>query len=534
VARRGHGEATELLVEDIDLDSVDAVIASGGTEADLSRTTMLNTFLGPGRFGRMFPNLKPFRPPVQALIDLGEKMKEADPSDPALDNTDVPAGFTYLGQFIDHDVTFDRTPDLPDIVDPEQMKQERTPTLDLDSLYGRGPRMQPGLYDSSVPRDRAIFKIGSTVPVGDGSDPAFDVPTAFPNDLPRRRSDGKPIIADERNDENLAVAQTHLAFLKFHNEVMRSLPKPESSEDDDSLTFTQAEEDDSKRRPFHEARRLVRWHYQWLVLNDFLPRLVMRSVLNDVLENGRSFYDFDVPPFDGEPFMPIEFSVAAYRLGHSMVRETYNYNRVFPNAFMFQLFQFSSSGGIVPIPSNWIIDWRRFHEVGREDLRNPTRRLDTKLIPQLHDLPTASPNFSVPPDRSSSLKSLAVRNLLRGRRVGLPTAQAVAKKMKITPLTPDEIASGDDGETLRQHRFHERTPLWYYVLKEAEIQRQGRRLGQLGSRIVAEVFVGLLQGDPNSFLTKDPDWKPTVRASSPGTFTMVDLLRFVGEINPIG
>lgn len=532
MARRGHGQATELLVEEVDLGLVDRVIASGGTEADLSRTTMLNTFLGPGRFGRMFPNLTPFRPPIRALIDLGEKMREADPFAPASDNADVPAGFTYLGQFIDHDITFDRTPDLPDIVDPDQMKQERTPTLDLDSLYGRGPRRQRSLYEPSVPRDRAVFKIGSTVPVGDGSNPVFDVPTAFPNDLPRR-PDGRPVIADERNDENLAVAQTHLAFLKFHNEVMRTLPKPESS-DDDSLTFTLAEEDDDgKRRPFHEARRTVRWHYQWLVLNDFLPRIIMRSVLDDVLENGRSFYDFSVSPFDGEPFMPIEFSVAAYRLGHSMVRENYNYNRVFPDASMGQLFDFSSSGGFVPIPSNWIIDWRRFHEVGREDLRNPTRRLDTKLIPQLHNLPTASPNFSVPPDREVSLGSLAVRNLLRGRRVGLPTAQDVAGAMGITPLTPDEIAGGDDGETLRRHRFHERTPLWYYVLKEAEVQRQGRRLGQLGSRIVAEVFVGLLQGDPNSFVAKDPDWSPTLQAARPGTFTMADLLKFVGEINPI-
>jgi hypothetical protein len=548
--QRGHGIATRLLIEDVDLEKVDSVVASGGTDADVARTTMINTYLGPGRFGKMFPDLEPFRPPVEALIDLGEKMIETSPGDPALNNSDVPAGFTYLGQFIDHDITFDRTPDLPDIVDPEQMRQERTPTLDLDSLYGRGPKLQSSLYDQSVPKTHALFKIGLTsqIPSPGGSGPGTPtIPVSLPNDLPRE-PDKKAIIGDERNDENTIVAQTHVAFLKFHNALMRSLPKGQrDDEDDGSAKYTQAEEvDDRKRSPFHRARRIVRWHYQWLVLNDFLSRLIDPGVLNDVRTNGRRFYNFDPDPFNGEPFMPIEFSVAAYRLGHSMVRERYNFNRVFassavePNAItpatLGLLFAFTGKGGFpappgghTSLPSNWIIDWRRFFDLGRPDLLNVTRNTDTKLVPQLANLPEP-----VPAGQPPSLASLAVRNLLRGRRVGLPTGQAVAEAMEVTPLAPGAIAGGDDGETLRQHGFDESTPLWYYVLKEAELQGGGKRLGEVGSRIVAEVFFGLVQGDPYSFLSREPDWTPTLRSATPGTFTMADLLMFVGDINPVG
>ena len=147
------------------------------------------------------------------------------------------------------------------------------------------------------------------------------------------------MIGDPRNDENLIVAQTHLAFLKFHNRVMDTLPQGAGNSGDED-------------RPFGRARRTVRWHYQWLVLNDFLPRVLDRAVLNDIRNNGRRFYDFDAAPFGGRPFMPLEFSVAAYRLGHSMVRETYDYNRTFnglgppalSDATLGLLFAFTGSG----------------------------------------------------------------------------------------------------------------------------------------------------------------------------------------------
>ena len=520
--QRGHGVADRLLVEGfdgidgLDLDLIDRVVASGGEGEDAARMVMVNNFLGPKRFGKMFSDLPPLRPPDQAMIDLGRAMREILPEDPALENTEIPAGFTYLGQFVDHDLTQDETRGFPVIDDPELIKQGRTPTLDLDSLYGEGPKRQPDLYDPNLRPSEARFRFGTTVPTPDAN-------AALPNDLPRKRN-RRAVIGDDRDDENLVVAQTHLAFLKFHNRVMDLLPRGE--EDDGSATFTQAEET-RKTTSFHNTRRAVRWHYQWLVLNDFLPRIIDPNVLDDVRANGRRFFRFDRAPFDGEPFMPLEFSGAAYRFGHSMVRQTYDYNRVFTEATLDQLFTFTGAG-VAPIPSNWIIDWRRFHEVGRADKRNFTRKMDPRLIPQLHELPNVRPNQP---------RSLAVRNLLRGSRIGLPKAQDVAEAMEIDPLTRDQLGSGEAGAIVRRHDLHKNTPLWFYVLKEAQVQAEGRRLGEMGSRIVAETFWGLLEGDENSFVSRRPDWTPAedgLPARSPGDFTMADVLRLVDEINPIG
>ncbi|WP_439566556.1 peroxidase family protein, partial [Gloeocapsopsis crepidinum] len=286
---------------------------------------------------------------------------------------------------------------------------------------------------------------------------------------------------------------------------------------------------------FEEARDLVIWHYQWIVLHDFLKRILDNEQLNLVLNQGPSFYKPQ-----GDAFIPLEFSVAAYRLGHSMVRTAYDYNRVFTfletdskfdSATLQLLFEFTAKSGrrdtplgLNPtLPSNWIIDWRRFFEIDSNIPVGLSRKLDPLLVDPLKDLP------NVPEPRS-----LAVRNLLRGLKVGLPPGQSVAKLMGFQPLSPADIATGEDGKVAKEHGFDIESPLWYYILKEAEIQGNGEHLGKVGSRIVAEVFVGLLQKDSSSFLARKPDWKPTLPAQNPGTFTMADLLRLVNDINPIG
>jgi hypothetical protein len=287
--QRHHGDATRLVVEGVDAKEInkiiDEIVASGRVDdgavrEDAVRMAVANNFLGPKRFGKLFPDLDPFRPPDVDLRRLGRAMKESVSEDPESGDSEIPAGFTYLGQFVDHDITFDQTVGFPVINDPEEIEQARTPTLDLDSLYGLGPRRQPELYDPSTPPSRARFRIGLT-----GS--TFDVNVALPNDLPRR-PDSAALIGDPRDDENLVVAQTHLAFLKFHNQVIDSVPQ--GDDDDEYATFTQDEED-RKNTPFHQAHRLVRWHYQWLVLNDFLPRLVEPTVLNNIRTNGRRFFE---------------------------------------------------------------------------------------------------------------------------------------------------------------------------------------------------------------------------------------------------
>ncbi len=509
--QRSHGGADRLMASGVDLGDFDRAMASASEDeqsAEAVRVSLANDFTGPGRFGKMFPALAPFRPSDSALEELGLAMREAEPPDPTpdptLDDSEIPAGVTYLGQFIDHDITRDPTRGLPPLgLDPTALENARTPTLDLDSLYRNGPVENPELYEPGVDPDRAVFRIGRTV----FTNFAPNIPGGLPNDLPRK-DNREAILGDDRNDENLLVAQTHLAFLKFHNKVTETLP--------------QGDDGGSDATPFDKARRLVTWHYQWIVLNDFLPRFLDTGILDDIRTNGRRFYTFT-----GRPFMPVEFSVAGYRLGHSMVREAYDHNRVFAPTRLDLLFHFTGRGGLggqAVLPSNWIIDWRRFHEVGGPGLLNFTRRLDTTIVPALHTLPGIDPGQPV---------SLAVRNLLRGSRVGLPSGQDVAQAIGATVLSSDEIAGGDDGEVLRRHGLHESTPLWYYVLKEAELQGGGKRLGGVGSRIVGEVFVGLLEEDPDSFLSCQPDWEPTLPSATSGDFTMVDLLKFVDDINPI-
>ena len=477
--------------------------------------TPLGQYVPSGKFGRIFPALQPLLPPLAALEELGRAMKDANPADPKGDNEDIPAGYTYLGQFIDHDITFDTTPIQEVLVDPLALHNFRTPALDLDCVYGRGPADQPYLYQ--LPPNDALFVIGNTSGVQSGGN--LKVRPSLPFDLPRG-AQGLAVIGDPRNDENIIVAQLHLAFLRFHNKVVEGLKagtiKPPPSATQDSL--------------FQQARKLVIWHYQWIVLHDFLGRLVDKKVLGDVLEKGRSFY---LP--EGDPFIPVEFAAAAYRLGHSMVREAYDFNEVFtfkdgPNkivpATLALLFRFSGrSGTSVPIPSNWIIDWRRFFKFAGDGVTaGLSRKLDPFLAPTLSEIP----DHGVLPGLN-----LAIANLKRGRSLGLPSGQNVARRMRIEPLSPKDIAKGPDGAVAEKHNLHLETPLWYYILKEAEVRGNSKRLGPVGSRILSEVFVGLLELDTSSFLASNPQWQPTLPSAKAGEFEMTDLLKFAGDLSPI-
>ena len=474
-----------------------------------------------GKFGRMY-DLPVLEPPDEALVALGDAMfEEAEEADG--DNDAVPAGFTYLGQFVDHDVTFDPTSLQERLIDPQALHNFRTPALDLDSLYGGGPAVQPYLY-RRAPDDRDLFAIGVTVPGKVLGDVALRDKPPFRNDLPRASS-GLAIIGDPRNDENLIVGQLHLALMKFHNEVVARLK-----------AGTIERQSPVSKSVFDEARDLVIWHYQWIVLHDFLGRLIDPEQLQLVFERGSTIYDAVV-----DAYMPIEFSMAAFRLGHSMVREVYDYNRVFTTTPMFLVFLFSGRSGMrgsadprddpVPIPSDWVIDWRRFFEIDGGVSPNRSRKLNPFLANQLRNIPNVGDPASSDPAQASS--SLAVRNLFRGRRAGLPSGQSVAGVYGFEPLSPDEIATGADGVVAGQFNLHVETPLWYYILKEAEIRGEGRRLGQVGSRILAEVFVGLLKKDANSYLNRTPAWMPTLPSRTPGDFTMADLLRLVGDVNPL-
>jgi hypothetical protein len=480
-----------------------------------------------GRFGRLFRELPALELTEAEAAAIAEKMVEGEE---AQDNPQIPAGYTYLGQFVDHDITFDPASSLQKRNDPDSLRNFRTPAFDLDSVYGRGPDDQPYLYDWTPGRE-GRFLIGR----GQGGEEELDLPRNAPADLPEDPNSDRPrraLIGDPRNDENVLVAQLHLTMLMFHNRVMEHL---DGSIANGGMVSPELEKLVAKLagRPWQErfevAQDVVRWHYQWVVMFDFLRRIVGQETLDHVLELRPSPYggvptwkprlEFFRPKYDA--FIPVEFSVAAYRFGHSMIRNTYRLNTAIPpqgvRLLIFNLGAATTGperlghlGGFRQLPPFWPIEWRFFFELGDATAPPPfvqrSRKIDTQLAVELSRLPD---------NVATGIKALAARNLMRGSTMGLPSGQDVAAAMGFKPLNAAELDL--DGRP---------APLWYYILKEAELGG-GERLGPVGGHIVAEVFVGLLAADPSSWLKRRPSWKPFLGAEE-GTFTMADLIRFSG------
>jgi hypothetical protein len=453
--------------------------------------------LAEGRFGAMFKRLPAYAPSDDLLTGLANTMVEPNTTDVFLANPNgrLKAGFTFIGQFIDHDITFDHTPLNQQLADPDATVNFRTPRYDLDSVYGRGPASEPQLYD---PADPAKLPVVATNANG-VEDMARD-------------SLGKAIIPDPRNDENLIIVQLHKAVAKFHNQLVDYLRS-------------------QGLRPewvFETARRLTRWHYQWAVIHDFLPRFVG----DGLVPNGTVYKEVaGKPPVinlsyykptnrDGRPFMPVEFAVAAYRFGHSLIRPFYVLN----DTGVVDVFGPEGGrnlNGGRPIPSELVIVWKNILPVDPTFPARPPRKIDTKLSIPLATLPGSAVPSGDP------TKHLAVRNTLRGKQVGLPSGQQVARAMRAKVLSNAEL---DPNATLGLNGsgWGGEAPLWFYILKEAELPPyNGEQLGPVGGRIMAETLVGLLQRDPNSYLYLDAAWKPTPPiAPATGQFTFVDLLKY--------
>jgi hypothetical protein len=393
------------------------------------------------------------------------------PSFPSDSNPDIPAGYTYLGQFIDHDITFDALSKLKRRNDPDELVDFRTPRFDLDSLYGTGPVGSPHLYEWRRPSKRGLELLVGVNADGDDFEP---------HDLPRNQQ-GRALIGDPRNDVHVIVSQLHLLFIRFHNRVVEVLREQHPRLANDDL--------------FEQCRQTVRWHYQWIVVHDFLPKVTGVDI--DGLE--RAFF-----VWDDAPFMPVEFSGAAYRFGHSMARPAYDLNAATGHVPIFAADDDPDPdkhlGGFRRLPFGWTVDWSRFFHTEHEAPQH-SRRIDTKL---------SAPLFQLPSGVDPSRRALAYLNLRRGVALGLPSGQDVAGAMGAAPL---------DG-------VEEPTPLWYYLLREAEDKADGRHLGPVGGRIVAEVLMGLLEGDPQSYVHEKPAWKPFLPAAKAGDFTTADLAAF--------
>ena len=480
-----------------------------------------------GRFGRLFRTLPParfdeddLRSLASAMIAEAEVRPTSEDQDDDEENIGTPddpgisAGFTYLGQFIDHDLTFDPASSLQKEDDPDALVDFRTPRFDLDSLYGRGPDDQPYLYDD----DGVRMLLGRPL-TGNPHDPhARDVPRNSPAPGGPKRA----LMGDPRNDENVIVSQLDAAFLRFHNRIADVL---------------HAGHDD-----FPTVQRLVRWHYQWVVLHDFLPTIIGRPMLESVLPHlarGTSILE-DRPDVRfyhpaREPFMPVEFSVAAYRFGHSMVRPIYRLNTTLADRQpIFSLDpKVPNLTGFREFPAEWAIEWNLFFDLGPaprhgKRRRQPAYKIDSSLVNPLANLPASI---------ATQVPSLAERDLLRGLRMGLPSGQDVARRMGVPVIPDDRLRVGkatEEDAATNIHlvdispRFRDNAPLWYYVLAEAQQafvnNRTPIRLGPVGGRIVGEVFVGLLLGDRHSFLNQAPLWQPIAEFTRNGRFGMAELI----------
>lgn len=473
-------------------------------------------------FGRMFPHLvedpsnllEETDDTVAALKALGDAMRDFDEGDP-IDgpgggDSDIPAAFTYFGQFLDHDITFDAK-GLPvaDMAD-----SSLRPRPDLDGLTnGRSIRLDLDcLYGGDAPRDGDGMLLGPVSPFGGGQRPAGkgdfnDLPREARSDTQKDR-DRAARIGDARNDENLIVSQLHVAFLKAHNALV------------------------ADGRDFASARRGMRQRFQLIVLDDFLPRICDPAVVADVRANGSGWN----LGFTGALFMPVEFSAAAYRFGHSMIRTRYNYNTFFENAGLDLLFTFTAlSGNIGPfplpagegsdtLPENWIIEWDRLIAADGTS-QQLARQINTQLSDFTFDLRNTfgetDDGGSADPEVVALAPILAKRNLLRGYILRLPTGQAVARELGLTPLEGQALLDALPTAELRAaaEPFKDRTPLWFYILAEAgdPAGPNGARLGAAGSRIVCDAFAHFIRVSEDSVL--DPQNPPEI----PG-FTLAELI----------
>jgi len=523
---------------------------------------------GYGRYGRMF-DFFGRAIPDQCLRDIATAMIKVDKStpidepEPTDENPTIPSGYTYFGQFVDHDISLDPTPLSTKANDLAAMQDFRTPSLDLDCVYGRGPDDQPYMYT-----DGLHLRTGKPLTCGGATKGAtFDV---------LRLDTGGPaqpaILGDKRNDENRIVVQVQALFIAFHNKVVDDQPLIAAAGGDFSDGLSR----------FRTAAQIVRWHYQWLVMNDFLPRIVETGMIAQIMGNGTP----NLPLYDhGDAtyaYMPVEFAGAAYRFGHSQVRPGYALNNdagADPKADPHRIPIFSRGPGAtdnlngfgVPQPPTWGIDWAYFLDgldqgkvTKGAQTPQPSYRIDANLVDPLGDLPEFRAN-------GSPFINLAYRNLARGsNNLRLPSGEQVAHSLGIVPLTP-EILWGvgskplldktldeskfpqdkkDDLTEVRDRRapilanwagpgkpLNGNTPLWYYVLREAEYYGfdraaegltscfGGQHLGPVGSRIVAETFIGLLWRNSQSYLRRWPAFTPLIPKHGP-KFILSDIVRY--------
>jgi len=448
------------------------------------------------RFGRMFDELPASFVPADVLIGIGDaygKMRETGTATQSESKT-VPVGHVFFGQFVDHDITLDVSSSLSSVVgEADSIPNSRTPQLDLDCIYGGGREASPYLYDTNGTGVKLLTGAGNRVELDDGTEQE----SALAAEDLQRNNNGVAMIGDFRNDENRVLSQLQLAMIRFHNQVAEEALVPIR----DAQPGVADEDLELPHGLFEAIRQTTTWHYQWSVVFDFLHAMCGKPVVDDILANGRKWY------CGGEPYIPVEFSVAAYRFGHSMVPISVQFQK---NAPRFDLFGDVYGLGFKPlVDARGVVDWHEMFHTSQNRQVQKTLKLNTKMSPELLELPVVS-------DPDPAAKSLASRNLRRGNQFLLPAGERVAEHMgrdaaeiaKVMARVKTVSNGAIDGNG---------APLWLYILAEAqEIGRaraggqpqKNEGLGPVGARIVAEVIIGLLEMDEHSFLGSDRNWLP--------------------------
>jgi hypothetical protein len=519
------------------------------------------------QFGRLFPELEPFAEADDrvraALLEVGRPGGILDANDnlaagakalivdPTVngnptatssygtnpDNPTMTAGSTFVGQFTDHDITFDQTSQLGVPQNPLISPNTRTPALDLDSVLGGGPGRRPDLYVSNPDGS-----VGPKLKIGSGG---------RHEDVPRvANGDGTytALLGDPRNDENVMIAGLHCAHILFYNRVIDDLPQLDLRRIPSARTSGAP----GRYLQYLIAREITLWHYQWLLLHEHLPQIVGQVMVDDVLARGSRFF---APPV-GDAFMPIEFGAAAYRFGHSMVRPSYRANftsgtgdSTSPTADPFFALVFDTKEPDFSAPvshdradllggfpaARRYVGWQTFFDFGDGNVKN-NKKIDTTISSIMFTLPTPA----IAPHTQTTPQVLPQRNLLRQLTWGLPSGQSVAKAMRV-----DRVGSADLADIADVYRpFGVSTPLWYYILAEAKAATGGITLGPVGGRIVAETLIGLLRADPTSYLNAMPDFRPFLGTdltlgSTPNmaitgdrSYTRAHFLHYAGVVTP--
>ncbi|PYJ08963.1 MAG: hypothetical protein DMF06_11550 [Verrucomicrobia bacterium] len=434
-----------------------------------------------GHYSRLFPPAAPCddfeasRAALSALacamVDDGTRVSEERPE------ILLEAGYTYFGQFVAHDLTKDvSSVDDAWRKEPHEIENQQTPRLDLGVLYGAGPETSGDLYED----DGVRLKVAAAA----AGARSFDICT---------NHEGAGLLADDRGASNSILRQMTAVFARLHNFAVEQF-RPTARD---------------RVELFARAQQQLRWQFQWLVCKDYLPNVLNREVCNRVIRAGQGAIQWNT--FS----IPIEFSAAAMRFGHAMVRPNYLLS-------MGQEMLLPKILGRLPdrgaLEAGMKINWGLFFQGAGEGAALTTRPIDTRLALPLQQLPAdligvaevACPHHRI----EKNPAQLPLRTLIRGAGLRLASGQTAARAFGEPVLSEAELTQDsrgretEQGRILRQANLLHETPLWYYILKESEVRENGNRVGPVGSNIVAETIQAALRFDPDSYLNRSEAGPP--------------------------